>query len=382
MSDVARFTTDGLPPLALHRPDETSVAFHGLLGSSALMREVFERLERVGRTDVTVLLTGESGTGKELAARALHAVSTRQQRPLVALNCSALPTELVESELFGHARGAFTGAVRDHGGLFEAAHGGTLFLDEIGDLGVGAQAKVLRALESGEVLRVGGTKPSCVDVRVIAATNRRLERMVADGTFREDLLYRLNVVVIALPPLRARRQDIPLLVQHFLRQVGTKHPQTAQRISEEAMARLVAYDWPGNVRELRNVLEGALVMADGLTLELRHLPPALRETSMPSRGVEDDAARALVAATMHLSFSEAREQALEAFDRAFLSAALARHGGNIAQTARSLGLHRQSLQKVLARRSLRVRRSASAAETSPLSTAQPDVTPPGIPDTP
>ncbi len=377
MSDVARFTTDGLPPLALHRPDETSVAFHGLLGSSAIMREVFERLERVGRTDVTVLLTGESGTGKELAARALHAVSTRQQRPLVALNCSALPTELVESELFGHARGAFTGAVRDHGGLFEAAHGGTLFLDEIGDLGIGAQAKVLRALESGEVQRVGGTKPARVDVRVIAATNRPLERMVAEGTFREDLLYRLNVVVISLPPLRARPQDIPMLAQHFLRQMGTKHPHIAQRISEEAMACLVAHAWPGNVRELRNVLEGALVLGDGLTLELRHLPPSLREASTPSGGLEDEAARALVAATMHLSFAEARQQALEAFDRAFLSAALARHGGNIAQTARTLGLHRQSLQKVLARRSLRARRAASPSET-----AQPDETAPGTPDTP
>jgi DNA-binding NtrC family response regulator len=374
MSDVARFTTDGLPPLSLHRPDDASVAFHGLLGGSAIMRDVFERLERVGRTDVTVLLTGESGTGKELAARALHAVSTRQQRPLVALNCSALPTELVESELFGHARGSFTGAVRDHGGLFEAAHGGTLFLDEIGDLGIGAQAKVLRALESGEVLRVGGTKPSRVDVRVIAATNRPLERMVADGTFREDLLYRLNVVVIALPPLRARPQDVPVLAQHFLHQVRVKHPHTAQRISEEAMARLMTYAWPGNVRELRNVLEGALVLGDGPTLEPRHLPPLVRDALMPSGGVDEDTARALVAATSHLSFAEAREQALEAFDRAFLSAALARHSGNIAQTARALGLHRQSLQKVLARRSLRARRPAS-----PEMPAQTDVVPPEAP---
>lgn len=374
MSDVARFTTDGLPPLALHRPDDASVAFHGLLGGSPIMRDVFERLERVGRTDVTVLLTGESGTGKELAARALHAVSTRQQRPLVALNCSALPTELVESELFGHTRGSFTGAVRDHGGLFEAAHGGTLFLDEIGDLGIGAQAKVLRALESGEVQRVGGTKPSRVDVRVIAATNRPLERMVADGTFREDLLYRLNVVVIALPPLRARPQDIPVLAQHFLQQVRVKHPHTAQRISEEAMARLMTYAWPGNVRELRNVLEGALVLGDGQTLEPRHLPPLVRDALLPSGGVDEDAARALVAATMHLSFAEAREQALEAFDRAFLSAALARHSGNIAQTARALGLHRQSLQKVLARRSLRARRPVP-----PEMPAQTDVVPPEAP---
>jgi len=374
MSDVARFNTDGLPPLSLHRPDDASVAFHGLLGGSSIMRDVFERLERVGRTDVTVLLTGESGTGKELAARALHAVSTRQQRPLVALNCSALPTELVESELFGHARGSFTGAVRDHGGLFEAAHGGTLFLDEIGDLGIGAQAKVLRALESGEVQRVGGTRPTRVDVRVIAATNRPLERMVADGTFREDLLYRLIVVVIALPPLRARLQDIPVLVQHFLQQVRAKHPHTAQRISEDAMARLMAYAWPGNVRELRNVLEGALVLGDGPTLEPRHLPPLVRDATTSSGGADEDAAHALVAATRHLSFAEAREQALEAFDRAFLSAALARHGGNIAQTARALGLHRQSLQKVLARRSLRARRPVS-----PELPDQTDVVPPEAP---
>jgi DNA-binding NtrC family response regulator len=305
-------------------------------------------ISRVGRTDVTVLVTGESGTGKELVARALHDESGRRNKPFVALNCSALPSELVESELFGHTRGAFTGAVKDRGGLFEAAHGGTLFLDEIGDLGPLAQAKVLRALENGEVMRVGGTRSTHVDVRVVAATNRPLDDMVADGRFREDLLYRLKVISLALPPLRDRKDDIPLLANHFLHVFAERHRLPARAIGEDARELLMSYDWPGNVRELRNVIEGAIVMCDGAEIAVCDLPANLAN-STPRRRMP----LALLEQSADLPFVEARERALREFDRAFLTAALARNGGNIARTARALGLHRQSLQKLLARRDLR-----------------------------
>lgn len=339
--DDARASMDGSP----------ATVFRGMYGSTAVMADVFRMIARVGRTDVTVLVTGESGTGKELVARALHEESSRRNKPFVALNCSALPSELVESELFGHTRGAFTGAVKDRGGLFEAANGGTLFLDEIGDLGALAQAKVLRALENGEVMRVGGTRSTRVDVRVIAATNRPLDAMVLDGRFREDLLYRLKVISLALPPLRDRKPDITLLADHFLEVFADRHRLTPRQLTSAAREILLAYDWPGNVRELRNVIEGALVMCDGAEIDLCDLPAAL------TRGSNGTAAPlmtpALVEQTAALPFVEARERALREFDRAFLGAALTRNGGNIARTARALGLHRQSLQKLLARRDLR-----------------------------
>jgi DNA-binding NtrC family response regulator len=337
--------------VAANATENGSGDFRGMYGATACMREVFRMIARVGRTDVTVLVTGESGTGKELVARALHEESGRRNKPFIALNCSALPSELVESELFGHTRGAFTGAVKDRGGLFEAAHGGTLFLDEIGDLGALAQAKVLRALENGEVMRVGGTRSTRVDVRVIAATNRPLDDMVTDGRFREDLLYRLKVITLQLPPLRDRKADVPLLASYFLKLFAERHSLAVRGIDEEAMQVLMDYDWPGNVRELRNAIEGALVMADGPEVTLRDLPAQFqaRQTStatpVGSMLVLEEAA--------DLPFVEARERALREFDRAFLSAALARNGGNIARTARALGLHRQSLQKLLARRDMR-----------------------------
>jgi two-component system response regulator HydG len=330
-----------------------SSAFRGMYGNTTIMHDVFRMISRVGRTQVTVLVTGESGTGKELVARALHDESPRRNKPFVALNCSALPSELVESELFGHTRGAFTGAVKDHGGLFEAANGGTLFLDEIGDLGPLAQAKVLRALESGEVMRVGGTRATRVDVRVIAATNRPLDAMVADGRFREDLLYRLKVISLALPPLRDRPTDIPLLASHFLRVVSARHALPVRALSAEARALLVAYDWPGNVRELRNVIEGALVMCDGGEIDVCDLPAILTHRTLSMTRAPSLLEPLTIERVGDVPFVEARERALRDFDRAFLGAALARHGGNIARTARALGLHRQSLQKLLARRDLR-----------------------------
>ena len=322
--------------------------FRGMYGTTQVMRDTFRMIARVGRTDVTVLVTGDSGTGKELVARALHEESGRRNKPFIALNCSALPSELVESELFGHTRGAFTGAVKDRGGLFEAANGGTLFLDEIGDLGPLAQAKVLRALENGEVMRVGGTRSTRVDVRVIAATNRPLDDMILDGRFREDLLYRLKVITLNLPPLRERKEDVPLLATHFLRLFAERHNLPARQIDDEAKAVLLEHDWPGNVRELRNVIEGALVMADGPEISVCDLPASVSQRREPI-----NVPKMMLEQAGDLPFVEARERALREFDRAFLSAALARNGGNIARTARALGLHRQSLQKLLARRDLR-----------------------------
>ncbi|MBV9773380.1 MAG: sigma-54-dependent Fis family transcriptional regulator, partial [Gemmatimonadetes bacterium] len=263
----------------------------------------------------------------------------RARGPFVALNCSALPGELAESELFGHARGAFTGADRDREGLFEAAHGGTLFLDEVGDLAAPAQAKLLRALEERQVTRVGSTKPVAVDVRVVAATNRPLEAMAAAGSFREDLLYRLRVIHLQLPPLRERRDDVPALAAHFLAEMAARHRLPARALGERARRALLAYDWPGNVRELRNAIERAVVLAEGETIEPEDLPPQVAGAPGALRPVD--------AALADLPFADARERAVEGWERAFLEAALERHGGNVSATARALDLHRQSLQKKL-----------------------------------
>ncbi|HEV2130790.1 MAG TPA: sigma-54 dependent transcriptional regulator [Longimicrobiaceae bacterium] len=321
--------------------EELAGEYRGLIGDSPAMREVYRIIRRAGPADVTVLITGESGTGKELVARALHAESQRARRPFVALNCSALPGELVESELFGHLRGAFTGADRDREGLFEAADGGTLFLDEIGDLALDAQAKLLRALEERQITRVGATRPTTVDVRVIAATHQPLDRLVAEGAFREDLLYRLRVITLELPPLRERRGDIPAIAAHFLSEFSVRHRRAHLGVTEAARRALLAHDWPGNVRELRNALERAVVLAEGDAIEPSDLPASIAGASAPLRPAD--------AALAELPYVEARTRAAEAFDRSFLAAALERHGGNVSATARALGLHRQSLQKLLRR---------------------------------
>jgi len=319
--------------------EELAGEFRGLIGDSPAIREVVKVIRRAGPTDATVLITGESGTGKEVVARALHAESRRRAKPFVALNCSALPGDLVESELFGHVRGAFTGADRDREGLFEAADGGTLFLDEVGDLAAPAQAKLLRALEERQITRVGSTKPVPVDVRVVAATNRPLDRMMGvDGGFREDLLYRLRVIALHLPPLRERRPDVPAIALHFLTEMAQRHGRPVRGLGEGARRALLAYDWPGNVRELRNAIERAVVLAEGEEIEAGDLPPQLLASAAPIRPVD--------AALADLSFAEARERAVDAFERAYLQAALERHG-TVSAAARALGLHRQSLQKKL-----------------------------------
>ncbi|MFM8385623.1 MAG: sigma-54-dependent transcriptional regulator [Planctomycetia bacterium] len=240
---------------------DKSFAFPGILGDTPAMQHVFDVLNQVGDTDATVLVRGESGTGKELVAQALHRIGPRRGGPFIPVNCAALAEGVLESELFGHERGAFTGAMARRKGRFEAAHRGTLFLDEIGDMPLSTQAVLLRALESGEIVRVGSNEPVKVDVRLIAATNRDLEAMVADGTFREDLSFRLRVVVMQLPPLRERLADLPRLAEHFLAEAARRHAKPATSLAPSALDLLMAYRWPGNVRELKNAIESMVLMS-------------------------------------------------------------------------------------------------------------------------
>ena len=258
-------------------------AFEEIAGTSAAIRNVLEEVERVAATDATVIVYGETGTGKELIARAIHRRSPRKAGPLVNINCAAIPSGLLESELFGHERGAFTGALTRREGRFELAHGGTLFLDEIGEMALDMQPKLLRLLQEREFERVGGSKTLYSNARVVAATNRDLGSMVCERSFREDLYYRLNVFPIHVPPLRERRQDIPLLADKFMRKVAARMGKSVERISRESMTRLTDHDWPGNVRELQNVLERAVILAQGAELHIA-LGERLsqRESSVPS----------------------------------------------------------------------------------------------------
>jgi DNA-binding NtrC family response regulator len=265
---------------------ERQLSYSGVLGemvgASRKMQEVFALVQQVAPSRAAVLLTGESGTGKELAARAIHALSPRRSAPFVAINCAALPDTLIESELFGHEKGAFTGAVERRAGCFELAQNGTVLLDEIGDMPIGTQAKLLRVLEDGRVRRLGGKAEIQLDVRVIASTNAPLEGSIREGRFREDLYYRLNVFPIPLPPLRERREDISVLVSALLQDMNRKHGTKVTDAGPEFLERLAAYSWPGNVRELRNVLERAAILAGEGTLKPEHLPPGLGGTAGPA----------------------------------------------------------------------------------------------------
>jgi DNA-binding NtrC family response regulator len=317
--------------------------FESLIGSGRAMRRVFETIQKVAETDLTVLIRGESGTGKELVAQALHNRSSRKGRPFVAVNCAAISRELVESELFGHEKGAFTGADARRQGRFEAADGGTIFLDEIGDMAPETQAKVLRVLQERSFERVGGTKPIPVDVRVVAATHRNLEEEVRRERFREDLYYRLKVVEIELPPLRERPEDVPALAQRFLEQVTERLGREKKGFSEAALATLARHTWPGNVRELRNAVEQAAVLSSGSTID---------EGDLNLSGAVQATPRA-PAAPADASFSEAKKHAVEGFERAYLLAALRRSGGNISRAAESIGMVRQSLQQKIRELGLR-----------------------------
>jgi two-component system nitrogen regulation response regulator NtrX len=316
---------------------------HEIVGSSKAIVQVIERLERVAPTAARVLITGENGTGKELVARAIHALSPRATRAFVEVNCAAIPGELIESELFGHVKGSFTGAFADRAGKFELADGGTLFLDEIGDMSLAAQAKVLRALEDGVVSRVGSEKGVGVDVRVIAATNKDLVAEIAAGRFREDLLYRLNVVPIEVPPLRARRGDIPQLVEHFARQLTRPAGLPHKPFDKEALARLEAHDWPGNIRELRNAVERLLILAPGPSItgaDVERLAGV--EARDLALGVGDGPGAPGMRAGTFEEFKQAAE-------RAFLYAKLREHDWNVSETARTLDMPRSNLYKKIER---------------------------------
>ena len=246
------------------------------------MQEVFRRVRLAAQGDVPVLLTGESGTGKELAARAIHALSSRKDRPFLAINCSAIPETLLESELFGHVKGAFTGAIRDKVGVFQAADGGTLFLDEIGDTSPVLQLKLLRVLQEGEIRRVGDEKGSKVEVRVLTATNKDVKHVLTTGAMREDFYYRIRVFEIALPPLRERREDLPLLVKHFIAEGSKFHAHSIKNIDQDAMQHVMRHPWPGNIRELRNAIEHAFVTAEDGRLTVFDLPPEVRTPTFHS----------------------------------------------------------------------------------------------------
>ena len=319
---------------------EREFGMGNLIGRGPAMRAVFETIRKVAETDLTVLIRGESGTGKELVAQALHEASARKSGPFVAVNCAAMSRELVESELFGHEKGAFTGADARRAGRFEAAHGGTIFLDEIGDMAADTQAKVLRVLQERSFERVGGTKPLQVDVRVIAATHRDLEKDVASGRFREDLYYRLKVVEIRLPALRERPEDLPALAERFLGQVAERLGRPKKRLGASAQAALAGYAWPGNARELRNVIEQSAVLAAGDEIEVADLPlPGARTATGAAEG--------------ELPFAEAKRAAVEGFEREFLLRALRANEGNVSRTAAAIGMVRQSLQQKIRELGLR-----------------------------
>jgi len=303
-----------------------------LIGRSRAMEELRAFLAVIGGSQAAVLLLGESGTGKELAARAIHRASLRREGPFVSLNCGALPAQLLESELFGYEKGAFTGAAGAKPGQFELAHGGTVFLDEIGECSPELQVRLLRVLQEKEVQRLGGTRPVATDFRLVAATNRTLVEEVKAGRFREDLYYRINVIEVALPPLRARREDIPLLAAFFLERFALREGKAFAGISGAALERLSAHDWPGNVRELENAIERGVVVGRGPLLEAADLPAQLR---------------AAAACEQQLGYLAGSDCTLADVEKAVVAAAMARHGGNKSQAARALGISRKLLYSKL-----------------------------------
>jgi PAS domain S-box-containing protein len=315
----------------LRKEVERRYSFRDMLSENHKMREIFQLLPLVAESDSTVLVVGESGTGKELMARAIHQLSPRSARPLVAVNCGALPDTLLESELFGYVAGAFTGARGDRPGRIEAARGGTLFLDEIGDVSPALQVRLLRVLQEKTFERLGSNSPMRADVRFIAATHRDLQAEVRRGTFREDLYYRLNVVQIAIPPLRERREDVPLLARHFVSKLNRLRGRDVQDIAPEAMERLMRHDWPGNVRELENAIEHAFILCRQGVILPEYLPASIggKPLSAPSA---IEGARAIKEAELSL-----------------IRAALERHGGNRSAAARELGIHKTTLWRKLRR---------------------------------
>ena len=304
-----------------------------ILGKSQVMKQVFNKIEKVGPSDVTVLIQGESGSGKELVAKEIHKKSSRKDNPMIVMNCAALPETLIESELFGHEKGAFTGATERRLGKFELADNGTIFLDEIGDMSPNTQAKILRVLQEQSFERLGGTETLRVDVRLISATHKDLLKEIKEGNFREDLYYRLKVVEILLPPLRDRKEDIIILANKFIQCFSGKHRKNVKSISSEAAKIFTKYYWPGNVRELQNTIESAVVMTNAETLDVNDFPEEIRNTNSYN------------SLDYNLPFRDAKKIAVKAFERDFVSRKLEENNGNISRTAEALGMHRQSLQQ-------------------------------------
>ncbi len=311
-----------------------------MVGTSYAIRSLIEKIERVAPTPARVLITGENGTGKELVARAVHRLSPRAKGPFIEVNCAAIPSELIESELFGHMKGSFTGAIQDRSGKFEQAHGGTLFLDEVGDMSLAAQAKVLRVLEDGVITRIGGSKTTAVDVRVIAATNKSLDEEIAEQHFREDLFYRLNVVPVVVPPLRERREDIPLLIAYFASTLSAHAGIAPRSFAPDAIEALTSYDWPGNVRELRNTIERLLILSSG--------PRVMRADVERLVGRRASDETSIGALTDVATFEQFKEQA----ERAFLLTKLRQFDWNVSETARALDMPRSNLYKKIERYAL------------------------------
>jgi DNA-binding NtrC family response regulator len=328
----------------LRRELEGVYSFHNLVGKSAPMKDVYQLLAQAAKLEITVLLNGETGTGKELAARAVHYHSARKERRFVPVNCGALPSELVESELFGHARGSFTGAVGAKPGLFEEAEGGTIFLDEIGELPLAVQVKLNRVLQEKEIRRVGDNRATQLNVRVIAATHRDLKAEVAAGRFREDLYYRLNVFPVLLPALRDRREDIPLLATHFLEKHASALRKEISGFDADALRALTGYPWPGNVRELENAVERAVAVAKGSTIEPRDLPPDVN-------GTQEGAIPGEVLAKM--PYREAVDLARDRVSRDYLTVLMRDHEGNVTHAAQRAGMERESLHRLLKRYAIR-----------------------------
>jgi DNA-binding NtrC family response regulator len=331
----------------LRRELEERHRFDNIIGKCDTMQEIFRLIEKVAPTDSTILIRGQSGTGKELIARAIHQHSLRKDKKFIAVDCGALPETLLESELFGHVKGSFTGAVVAKIGLLEVANGGTFFLDEVGDLSPGIQSKLLRVLQEKEFRQVGGVKSIKVDVRLVAATNQDLELMIKQGKFREDLFYRINIVPIRLPPLRERREDIPLLVDHFLAVYNDRRNKNIKGFSSESLALFMEYEWPGNVRELENIIDRMVIMSDSESIDVEHVPIHI---------VGNRVCFNITAARTGVELKEMKKrmriQAVENVEKAFLIEALKRNQWNVSKAARDVGMQRQNFQAMMRKHSI------------------------------
>ncbi|MBU4483981.1 sigma-54 dependent transcriptional regulator, partial [bacterium] len=325
----------------LEKQSDDKFAYEGIVGKSRKIQDVFNTIDNIAATTSTVLISGESGTGKELVARAIHRKSARKSKPFVIINCAALSEHLLESELFGHKKGSFTGAIQDKKGLFEEADKGTIFLDEIGEIPPSTQVKLLRVLQDGEMKSVGGNQSKIVDVRLIAATNKNLQVMVKEGTFREDLYYRLNVITLVLPALRERSEDITLLTYHFLEKYNRKINKSVNKISVDALQALQSYKWEGNVRELENVIERAVVLVKGDEVTARDLPSnVLGDSFYLVEGIADND-------LSQYPYHDAKDKAMIVFNKSYLANLLRQCKGNISAAASKAGMDRSNFKKIL-----------------------------------